>query len=191
MAGRPTTILPPLLLATAALAGCQAPTPAATTAQIRFEVTDLSDPDHPRTVPAPAGATLDFPLDFNIAVRTVGIDPAGVRSLDVATNAYTPACGEWLVPRIYRTKVIVLPEAVTAEPATPTRQSFNLPLSTLTLIGIALCDAPSPTLFRLQARLLNANSAAAGAGLTIRIGNAPPPPPPKTAGATALPAAKG
>jgi hypothetical protein len=186
MTGRPAILLP-YLLAAAALAGCQpAPKPVATAAQLRFEVTDLSDPAHPRTVPAPAGATLDFPLDFNIAVRTVGIDPAGVRTLDVATTSYTPACGAWMVPRIYRTKVIVLPDAVTAEPSTPIRQSFNLPLSTLTLIGIALCEAPSPTLFHLQARLLNANRAAAGAALTIRIGNAPPPP--KTA---TLPAARG
>lgn len=189
MTGRPA-ILSPFLLAAAALAGCQpAPKPTATAAQLRFEVTDLRDPAHPRAVPAAAGATLDFPLDFNIAVRTVGTDPAGVRTLDVATTSYTPACGEWLVPRIYRTKVIVLPNSVTAEAATPTSQSFNLPLSTLTLIGIALCEAPSPTLFHLQAHLLNANSAGAGAALTIRIGNVPPPP--KTAGARPPPAARG
>jgi hypothetical protein len=179
----------PAAAALAALAACAAPPPPmGGPSQIRFEVTDLSDPAHPRAVPAQSGATLDFPLTFAITVRTVGTDPAGVQHLIVDTTSVTPACGEMPIRRAYRTKRIVLPEAVTAEPATPQEQSFNLPLSTLTLYNIALCDIPAPTRFLLDARVLNGAGAVSRAALTINVGGAPAPAP---AAAATPPEARG
>jgi hypothetical protein len=178
------------LVALLALAACATPPPPmGGPSQIRFEVTDLSDPAHPRAVPAQSGATLDFPLAFAIAVRTVGTDPAGVQRLTVDTTSETPLCGTAPIAPAYRSKVIVLPEAVTAEPAQPHEQSFNLPLDTLTLYNIGLCDIPAPTRFVLDARVLNGASAVSRAALTINVGGAPAPAP--AAAASPRPEARG
>jgi hypothetical protein len=163
-----------LLLVAGVLAGCQsAPKSAARPPHVQFEVTDLSNPGHPSTVTVHNGTAVYFPILFNIVVRAVGTDPAGVLALQTYTTSYTAHCNEGPIPEIYRTKLIVLPEGVTSEPSTPTRQSYKLPLDTLTLSNIGLCEAPAPTSFHFQAWVLNANNVSSGSDLTIHVGNAP------------------
>jgi hypothetical protein len=163
-----------VMLAAAGLAGCQtAPKSAVGQSQIKFEVTDLSNPDRPASVIAQNGQTLDVPIPFNVVIRTVGTDPTGVRVLLIYTTSYTAECDGTPIEQAYRTKRIMLPEGVTSEPPTATRQSYKLPLDTFTLLNLGLCDRPAPTRFHLQARVLNGNAAWTRSDLTIRAGAAP------------------
>ncbi|HTR15447.1 MAG TPA: hypothetical protein VMI52_00265 [Acetobacteraceae bacterium] len=163
-----------LVIAAAVLAGCATGAkPSAGPSQIKFEVTDLSNTYHPSSVISQTGQTVNFPIPFNVVIRTVGTDQTGVRALLIYTTSYTAGCDGTPIEEAYRTKRIVLPEGVTSEPSTATRQSYKLPLDTFTLLNLGLCSRPAPTSFHLRARVLNGNAIWSGSDLTIRIGGAP------------------
>jgi hypothetical protein len=162
------------LCLTAFLAGCQAaPGQVAGPSQLKFEVTDVSNPSHVSSAIVQNGAQIDFPMAFNIAVRVVGSDPAGTSNVRFRTTAYTSECNGAPVPEPYRTKLIVFPESVTAPPPAQTRLGYRLPLSTLTLMELGLCDpeAPTPGSFHILATTDHDGHVGSAADLTIRIGN--------------------
>lgn len=147
------------------LAGCQMP-PSGTATPVQFQLTDASGP---RTYDS--GQVVDLGPVFDLDVGLVGPDMAGVRLDRLYVTSYTPECDDAPVPELYRTKVIVYPQAVTNAPASPQRLGYTLPLSTRTLMDLGLCNAQRPQsgLFRLHADLTGAPPA----DLTIRIGEPP------------------
>jgi hypothetical protein len=162
------------LCLTVLLAGCQtSPVQVGGPSQVQFEVSDLTNPSHVSSATFHSGAQVDLPTEFNVEVRVVGSDPAGVRSLRARTTAYTSECNGAPVPEPYRTKLIAFPESVTSVPPAPTRLAYRLPLSTLTLMELGLCDpeAPTPGRFDIRALVLNANNVWSRADLAIHVRN--------------------
>jgi hypothetical protein len=121
--------------------GCTAPSlPEAKL--IRFEISDLSKPEGLAPVVAQSGAVFDVPVVFRIEVRVVGTAPSGTGELRVNTTSYTPECNGMPVRESYRTKQIVFPPAVTAEPNSDGMVQ-RWPFSTFILSAAAQC--PNPT----------------------------------------------
>jgi hypothetical protein len=167
------------LVAAAILGGCNAGTkPVAGGASVRFEVTDVRH-DRGSPVIAQNGATLDFPALFSIDVNVVGLDSPGAQRLRVMTTAYIPECNGEPVPKPYRTKLIVFPDAVTSS-ASSNGLVQHWPLSTRTLMDLGLChDASQPWypssvaptgILMIRAQLQDADGAWSESDLTIRVG---------------------
>ena len=156
------------------LAGCQMPPPVVAASPVQFELTDLSTPDRPNATTYEAGQVVDVGLVFDVDVGLVGPDMTGVRLDRLHVTSYTPNCDGQPVPELYRTKVIVYPEAVTDAPASPSRLGYRLPLSTRTLMELGLCNAQRPQtgLFRIHADLANSPPA----DLLIRVNGGGEPP---------------
>lgn len=149
------------------LAGCQMPGTPGVTVPVQFQLTDEFG-----SKTYDAGQTIALAPVFDVDVGLVGPDMAGVRLDRLYVTSYTPECDDQPVPELYRTKVIVYPEAVTDAPASPQRLGYHFPLSTRTLMNLGLCNAQRPQsgLFRLHADLTGAPPA----DLMIRIGDAQP-----------------
>ena len=165
--------LPVLISCLMLLAGCQTAAAPVASIPVQFEVTDRANPDQARAMVYVPGQLVEVDPVFDVEVDLVGNDLGNVRLNRMYVTSYTPACDDAPVPELYRTKVIVYPDAVTGAPALPTRLGYRLPLSTRTLMDLGLCNPQRPQTgtVRIHAELAGPDGAPAAADLVIRVGN--------------------